>query len=210
MKVKIGPYRNWVGPYQLAEMIPFVSEDTQWKIGEWLSETWVSDFCNWIDSKKQRKIDVRIDRYDVWSMDHTLALIILPMLKKLQEEKQGSPMVDDEDVPEHMRHSDQKFDENGWDMGDNWVHYKWEWVLKEMIWTFENLVDDSWESQFHHGQPEFNHVLVSGDGESEDSLYRLERVDNGSWFDKDGHKAYSDRIDNGLRLFGKYYRGLWS
>ena len=210
MKVKIGPYIQWIGPYQLADKIPFVSEDTRWKVGEWLADTWVNDVCVWVESKKKRKIDVRIDRYDVWSMDHTLALIILPMLKKLQEEKHGSPMVDDEDVPPHMRHSDRKTDENGWDMGDNWVHYKWEWVLNEMIFAFENIVDDSWESQFHHGRPGFKEVLVSGDGESDDSLYQMVRVNNGHWFDGEGYNAYNERIDNGLRLFGKYYRGLWS
>jgi hypothetical protein len=29
----------------------------------------------------ERKIDVRIDKYDTWNMDSTLAYIILPMLK---------------------------------------------------------------------------------------------------------------------------------
>jgi hypothetical protein len=29
---------------------------------------------------------VKIDRYDTWSMDHTLADIILPMLKQLQKD----------------------------------------------------------------------------------------------------------------------------
>jgi hypothetical protein len=28
-------------------------------------------------------------------------------------------------------------------------------------------------------------------------------------FDVEGYQAHSKRIDNGLRLFGKYYRGLW-
>lgn len=33
---------------------------------------------------KERKISIRIDPWDVWNMDHTLALIIVPMLKKTQ------------------------------------------------------------------------------------------------------------------------------
>ena len=29
------------------------------------------------------------------------------------------------------------------------------------------------------------------------------------WVDTDGIKEYNNRIDNGFRLFGKYYRNLW-
>ena len=43
MKVYIGPYKNWIGPYQLADMIPFISEDTSFRIGTWLSKTWVNE-----------------------------------------------------------------------------------------------------------------------------------------------------------------------
>jgi hypothetical protein len=32
--------------------------------------------------------------------------------------------------------------------------------------------------------------------------------DTHEW-DKEGYDKHSKRIDNGLRLFGKYYRGLW-
>ena len=72
MKVYIGPYKKWWGPYQIANLIPFVSEDTSEKIGDWLAKTWVNKVCEWFYSKNERKIKVRIDRYDTWSMDHTL------------------------------------------------------------------------------------------------------------------------------------------
>ena len=39
----------------------------------------------------RRKINVQIDRYDTWSLDHTLALIILPALIQLKETKQSVP-----------------------------------------------------------------------------------------------------------------------
>ena len=100
MKVSIGPYVNWIGPYQIADKIPFLSEETKENIGCWLSKTWVNDLCNWYYSKIDRKIKVRIDHYDTWSMDNTLAHIILPMLKQLRDTKHGSQLVDDEDVPD--------------------------------------------------------------------------------------------------------------
>lgn len=179
MKVNIGPYTKWIGPYQLAEKIPFVSEDTRWKIGEYLSNTWVNDVCNWVDSKKRRKIKVVIHDYDTWNMDHTLALIILPMLKQIQATKHGSPMVDDEDVPEHMRHTSIGPDDPVW-ADDNWVHYKWEWVLNEMIWCFEQWVDDERDVQFYD------------EGLSSEAC-----------------RDYYARLYNGFRLFGKYYANLW-
>ena len=172
MKVYIGPYTRWIGPYQIADKIPFLSDDTRHNIGEWLSNTWVMDVCNWIERRKKRKVKVHIDNYDTWNADHTIATIVYPLLKRLSEHRIGSQLVDDEDVPPHMRHSDKKGE---WGP-DNWVHYKWDWVLKEMTWTFEQLAhkdeDDNWER-----------FLVD--------------------------KEYNERIDNGLRLFGKYYRGLW-
>jgi len=208
MKVKIGPYKTWWGPYQIAQLIPFVSEDTHDKVGEFLANTWVGNLCEWFYSKQDRDIKVRIDKYDTWSMDNTLALIILPMLKQLKETKHGSTMVDDEDLPSHMRHTFSKGPDD-YETNDRWIHYKWEWVLKEMIFAFENLTDDSWEDQFVHGIPIYGDTWLDDDG----NYYQqpqIKQTNPDYWVDRDGIKEYNDRINNGLRLFGKYYRGLWS
>ena len=64
----------------------------------------VSKAIQWVWDLVDRKIDyVKIDYWDTWSMDHTLGHIALPMLKQLKATKHGSPFVDDEDVPEHLR-----------------------------------------------------------------------------------------------------------
>src|SRR5210317_2030409 len=73
---------------------------------EWLEDR-VQDFYNvfnwiWFDRRTQ-KVKVRIDPWDTWSMDHTLAPIILPMLVQLKAEKHGAPFVDNEDVPKELR-----------------------------------------------------------------------------------------------------------
>ena len=162
MKVYIGPYKNWVGPYQLADMIPFISEATSFRIGTWLAKTWVNDVCVWIDSKRQRKIQVRIDKYDTWNMDHTLGDIILPMLKQLKENQHGAPFVDDEDVPKELR-SIYALPREAWDTDGN--HFKrWEWVLDEMIFAFEHKIDDSWEDEFRSGEIDSIMVPVDKDG----------------------------------------------
>jgi hypothetical protein len=208
MKVYIGPYKKWWGPYQIAELIPFVSEDTSEKIGDWLAKTWVNDVCEWIHSKQERKIKVRIDRYDTWSMDHSLALIILPMLKQIKETKHGSPYVDNEDVPTHMRHTLSKGPDD-YETEDRWIHYKWDWILNEMIWAFETHLNESWEDQFRHGDPDIDWDLVSGVEGEESALYKMKQKNPDYWVDYVKIKEYNARIDNGFRLFGKYYRNLW-
>ena len=201
MKVKIGPYKKWWGPHQLAELIPFISEDTKDRIGDWLAETWVYKVCECLYNKSERTIKVRIDQYDTWSMDNTLAHIILPMLKQLKATKHGSPLVDDEDLPEHMRHGDPN-------EHDNWIHYKWDWVLNEMIWAFEQELDDSWEDKFYHGTPVYSDTLFDDDG-NDYQQPQIIQTNPDYWVDYEGIKEYNNRIDNGFRLFGKYYRNLW-
>jgi len=186
MKVNIGPYRDWFGPYQLAEKIMFwkdKDDDAVYDLGEKLSNTFIGRFLVWAGNKKKRKIKVRIDKYDTWGMDHTLALIILPMLKQLRDTKHGSPAVDDKDVPKHLR-SDVEPATEDYEPDGKW-HQRWEWVLDEMIWAFEQLINDDNDHQF------FDH--------STDPIT----------YDKKGHKKHNERINRGTTLFGKYYRGLW-
>ena len=208
MRVYIGPYKKWIGPYQIAELIPFISEDTKDRIGDWLAKTWVNDVCEWIHSKQERKIKVCIDRYDTWSMDHSLALIILPMLKQIKETKHGSPYVDNEDVPAHMRHTLSKGPDD-YETEDRWIHYKWDWVLNEMIWAFETHLNEAWEDQFRNGDPDIDWDLVSGIEGEESAMYKMKQKNPDYWVDYVKIREYNDRIDNGFRLFGKYYRNLW-
>lgn len=184
MKVFIGKYVNYIGPYQLADLLQYVgvSKDRCFKIGEWLAETWVNDVCQWVESKKKRNVHIRIDKYDTWSMDSTLAMIVVPMLKQLHETKHGSPFVDDEDVPEHLRSTTaQPPKQNEWDTDGNF-HLRWDYVMDEMVWAFEQCLPDA------NADEKF-----FGDGRN----------------DREGYEAHEARVTNGLRLFGKYYRGLW-
>ena len=169
MKVFIGKYPNWWGPYQIANLLQKVgvSEDRCDNLGDWLINTPMSTFCNWVESKRKRKIQVRIDKYDTWSMDVTLSYIILPMLKQLKETKHSAAEVDDKDVPKKLRSTSAPEKENEWDLDDNWFA-RWDWVLDEMIWAFNfHLEEDSWPEK------------------------------------------HDKRMQNGFRLFGKYYQNLW-
>tara|TARA_Y100000310_G_scaffold297642_1_gene330828 strand:- start:77 stop:634 length:558 start_codon:yes stop_codon:yes gene_type:complete len=154
MLVKIGPYKDWVGPYQLSNLFKYfgISENGCDKAGDWLADTWINSFCNWIGKKRKRNIQVRIDDYDTWSMDSTLAYIILPMLKQLKEIKHGAPDVNDKDVPKKLRSTSAPAKENEWDTDDNWFD-RWDWILDEMIWAFSQInkepVTDKKELEAH-------------------------------------------------------------
>ena len=210
MKVIIGPYKNWIGPYQIADFVfgnpPKYVDDAEitWRhrwserLGDWLAETPVLAICNWIESKRERQVYVRIDKYDTWSMDHTLAYMIVPMLKQLKATKHGSPHIDDEDVPGPLQSTApgaRDRCENDWDLDDNHFH-RWDYILDEMIWAFEQQLDENADSQFYdHGEDVPGESLM-------DSVARLK-------VDEVGLKAWADRKANGYRLFGKYYEALW-
>ena len=166
-----------------------------------------------MESKRTRTIRVKIDRWDTWSMDHTLSYIILPMLRQLKETKHGAPFTDDEDVPEHLRSTAAEPKENEWDTDSN--HFlRWDWVMDEMIYAFECQLDDSWEDAFRSGNFDTVWLPVDRDGnpvpESDAKLYQMADGPNHTYqCDYEGMKVVQTRISNGFRLFGKYYQGLW-
>lgn len=167
---------------------------------------------NKLVTHRKQKIKVRIDDYDIWNMDTTLSHVILPMLKRLKEEKQGVPPVDDEDVPSELR-SDVSPPEKEYHVDGNYAN-RWDWVLDEMIFAFESKVDDSWEDQFYSGESDTKFVPVDKDGNevSEDQAvaFDMQTGPNDTFkIDKEGRSAYLARIQRGFILFGKYYQNLW-
>ena len=222
MKVFIGPYKNWIGPYQIADKLFFWVEkcplDSELesrldyrlhdKFGKWLSETWIDGFCNWLDSKKKRKIEVKIHNYDTWGMYSTLAIIVLPMLRQLKETKHGSPC----DMPAFSQTSNssqlcfdfyQIEDDLAWDAG----HKQWEEILDKMIWSFEQLQPDcDWEGQYTIIQPELD---LSDYPEDEGKISVPVRWKTKGEIDWVGREKHSIKIQEGLELFGKYFQNLW-
>ena len=214
MKVYLSGYRNhWLSPYTILEKVFFWREIDY---DEPVIERW-SDRLNPLCVAAQKFLDfvhpkieyVKIDHYDTWSMDHTLSHIVLPMLKQLKKDKHGSPLVDDEDVPEELRSTSAPAKENDWDIDDN--HFKrWEWVMDEMIQAFDCKVDDDWEDQYRSGEHDMNSVPCAWDADGKPTLYTFEDGPNNTYkCDYDALFAHHKRNANGFRLFGKYYEGLW-
>jgi hypothetical protein len=226
MKIYKSNYRNhWVSPYVILEKVFFWREIDY---DEPLIEK-LSDFLNPFSIALQKFLDfvhprinyVKIDKYDTWSMDHTLADIILPMLKQMKATKHGSPLVDLEDVPEELRmvgyedassqytldlDNPEEYGKDSWEL----THRRWEWVLDEMIFAFEHYVDDTWEEAFRSGEHDMIHVPCEWYEDGRPKLYSIEKGPNDTYVcDYEGMNKVYKRMENGFRLFGKYYRGLW-
>ena len=153
---------------------------------------WLDKFFGW---NPKQKTSIRIDRYDTWSMDDTLAPIIMPMLKQLKETKHGAPRVDWEDVPEELRPPKEQISKmyTHGEEDDNYFK-RWDWVMDEMIWAFEQKCRDHWESDYYgdYIEPEDGEVMGSFE-----------------WTDMEGRNTHQARMTNGFKLFGKYYENLW-
>lgn len=174
----------------------------------------ISQAIQWVLDRVHPEIKIiRIDRWDTWSMDHTLSPIILPMLRQLKEAKHGAPFVDDEDVPENLRSTAAPAKENEWDTDEN--HFlRWDWAMSEMIFAFECKVDDSWQDQYRSGEHDIKWTPVDKDGnevpKGEHKHYRMDKGPNDTYqCDYDAMQVVEARIQNGLRLFGKYFSALW-
>lgn len=210
MKAYLSNYRNhWISPYTIMEKIIFWREiDYDEPLVEKFNAI-LTPFCNGIkvvlDFVHPRINYVKLDRWDTWSMDGTLAIIILPMLKQLKETGHGSGMIDNEDVPVELRSKYKKrrssearqMDIHSIDMEDNGlVHQRWQYALDEMIWSFEQKVMDDSEHQFFDFSKS-NDVPPWKEG------YVSPEVD---WAALEAHRL---RKQNGFRLFGKYFESLW-
>ena len=132
------------------------------------------------DDDEPREEHVVIHSYDTWNMDHTLALIILPMLKQLKATTHGAPAVEFQDVPEELHPANaEEASKLYWQNGETDPNYfkRWEYVLDEMIYAFDCKAN------------------------KDEPYIRIDDIEEA--------KREQERISNGFRLFGKYYEGLW-
>ncbi|MDD4242680.1 MAG: hypothetical protein PHG08_00065 [Bacilli bacterium] len=182
MKVYISKHNgHWFSPYEILNCLLFWKSD--YDAYDHLLPEWankISDCLEWILNKLNPKYDyVKIDPWDTWNMDMTLGKIILPMLKQLKATQHGYANVADEDVPDSIKSMNAPRVENEWDL-DDFSALRWEYAINEMIWAFEQIQIDN-----------------------DDQFFTYDT------FNKFAYDEHQNRINNGLRLFGKYYQHLW-
>lgn len=227
MKVNIGKYVEWIGPYQIAEKLMFWEDkydenyNTNMKVhnfGTWLAggedhDSWLMKVCNWYHNKKKRKVKIHIDDYDHWNAHNTASMILLPLFKKLKQHKHGSGFIADEDVPAWIRSDSPKAwtaisesdRQNGY--SDNFLHERYNWVLNEILWALEqDQPECDWEDKYWKIQPVMD-LSKHPEDEGKASVPLRWKVEGEC--DWEGRKAHQKRIDNGFRLMGKYWETFW-
>jgi hypothetical protein len=165
---------------------------------------------------KSRKIDVNIDKYDTWGLYHTLALIIFPCLIQLKHTKHGIPSefadVGGEDYG-YQQSFDFYKDSHSWAFDEKIK--EWDVVLDKMIWAFYEISKDDYGDKYYHGKSNYDFVKTNTQfpnpvtGKMEDTFELVDKNPNEHWHDHVGHMLHEDRIQEGLDLFGKYFRNLW-
>lgn len=159
--------------------------------------------------KGEQKVNIQIDPWDTWSMDATLALIIVPMLKQLKKTKHGIPnhvlcedynaLCLEEDFhtnKEKQKRANQLFKE---------AEKRWNKQLDEMIWAFTQVNKD-WEAQFCSGKIDRIFVPVEG---KKDWVEWKEGPKHTFKVDLEGRKKHFARMQAGINLFAQHYFNLW-
>lgn len=135
MKVNIDDYPS---PFIKVDRITYfisrtfnLSEKTEDKVFEIINNSFIKKIDNWLHDKRldSRKAYVRIDDSDLYSLDHTLALAILPALEKFKENDHAFFYVDDSDIPDELLKAGMNEQE------------KYHYVLDRMIFSFNEAID---------------------------------------------------------------------
>ena len=192
MKIKIGPYPNrWMSNIHTRYMnkkygyVDWPTEYTRFERFlekfEDIMQSIYNCTINLFLDRREQKVKIHIDHWDTWSMDHTLALIVLPMLKQLKATKHGAPWVAVTDVPKELRPTKKQlmdYQKDG--TTDPKFFERWNWVLDEMIYAFDSKAN-------------------------KDDVYMRFDIKT----QREAIDAEQERISNGFRLFGRYYENLW-
>ena len=174
------------------------------KIGKW-------------SKSNRRNVDIVIESHDSWNVDSTLALIILPMLIQLKANKVGVPGILVDDVGGEDYLPQQSFDFYSETHKESWdkAAKRWDEILDKMIWSFQQIALEDYHDKYHHGNPTYEWVeteetIFNTVTNKTEKLYQMiDKNPDQHWYDGIGDRLHDERIQEGLELFGKYYRALW-
>ena len=223
MKVNIGPYINWFGPYHFVEPLKYlgVSEAIRDKIADALP-LWPFLFIEKLFGK--RKVKVRIDRYDTWSADHTLAVIIGPLLRSMIGKKQGVPGNFLPDEYNSLVSSTEFWEEKGKGPLNtkatlllDAASEEWEATLEKMAWAFEEYVKDDWDEQYWTGEygemkttPSSDKTFWNPITKKDEQVFKLDFEGSTRKCDWEAREKHWKKVEEGIRLFGLHFSNLWT
>ena len=166
MKVEIGPYERKITIHNLVKILlgrrnddfsDFLYEGFNYHKPQTLEDcinydpdyTWFSQvfekIATFFFGVTKKKIKIKIHEYDTWNLNVTLGYIILPLLKQLYETKHGSAIVDLKDCPVELFPTIESLEKENYWIDDDNLHKRWDYVLNEMIWAFETVIDENFD-----------------------------------------------------------------
>lgn len=167
--------------------------------------------------KGERRLKINIEKFDTWSLDYSLALIILPALIQLKLTKHGIPSeFGDVGGESYVSQRSFEFYEESYSDAFDEGCKRWEEVLDKMIWSFQQIAIEDYDDQYHHGKIDLGWKKIEDKtypnpitGNQEPLYQMVDKNPDEHWYDHRGHMLHEERIQEGLDLFGKYYRSLW-
>jgi len=83
---------------------------------------------------------------------------------------------------------------------------RWDWVMNEMIWAFEQVLAEDDQAQFWEIPPELD-LTDRPEDEGKDAI-PVRWITEGKC-NREAMDAHNARKQRGFELFGKYFQTLW-
>jgi hypothetical protein len=236
MRVKIGPYKNWFGPYQLAEVLCFWAKKEKDEFGFKKKPDWVHNFGEWLAFGSITP-ELEVGQVESLSDDRPKTMLYRFLLWIDSKKKRKIKIhIDEWDtwgmdttlaliiVPmlkqlKETSHGSPLIDDED--------------VPKELKSTSAAPKVNEWDTDDNHhlrwhwvldeiiysfscaADPEWEQQFYSGKADlrfvkKENNFYEMINGPNDTWqADYSAKEKAWNRRTNGLRLFGKYYHSLW-
>jgi hypothetical protein len=237
MRVKIGPYKNWFGPYQLAEKLCFWAKEEKDEHGFPKKPDWVHNFGEWL-AHGSIEPEAQVGEIRSWNRERHMTWLYRFLSWIHSKQKRTIKVhIDCWDtwgmdhtlayiiLPMLVQLKETKHGAPYVDPKDCPEELKPKKLTKK---EKENGYTDS--THFERWDWVLDEMIFAFDSkvndgweeqfETGESDLQWKTIENGmsemvngprhtKVYDWEGREAYQERISNGFRLFGKYYENLW-
>jgi len=163
---------------------------------------WFHDITYWL-RKKRQKWTTGFPHEESWDFKSALANWALPRLKHMKDNLHGYPScLIPEEKWEEISAGKEIVDE-GRNIREEHGMKEWNKILDKIIWSFENHDNEPMPTEPENYDSRCN-MIKYDDGSTE-----YEHLDDRPW-DWTECEAHDKKVQEGLDLFAKYYKDLWS
>ena len=163
---------------------------------------WFRDITYWL-RKKRQKWTTGFPHEEFWDFKSALANWALPRLKHMKDNLHGYPScLISEEKWEEISAGKEIVDE-GRNIREEHGMKEWNKILDKIIWSFENHDNEPMPTKPENYDPRCK-MTKYDDGSTE-----YEHLDDRPW-DWTECEAHDKKVQEGLDLFAKHYKDLWS